>query len=76
MLKELYKLQTGAPVNNTNKKVTFKNYAPFSNCISEIYNTQIDDTQDIDKVTPMYNLIEYNDIYLKTSGSFWQYYKD
>ena len=23
-----------------------------------------------------YNLIEYNDNYLKTSGSFWQYYRD
>ena len=25
--------------NNTNKKVTFKNCAPFANCISEINNT-------------------------------------
>ena len=25
---------------------------------------------------PMYNLIEYFDNYLKTSGSLWQYYKD
>ena len=25
---------------------------------------------------PMYNLIEYNDSYSKTSGSLWQYYKD
>ena len=24
----------------------------------------------------MYNLIEYSDNYSKTSGSFWQYYKD
>ena len=24
----------------------------------------------------MYNLIEYSDNYLKTSGSLWQYYKD
>ena len=24
---------------------------------------------------PMYNLIEYSDNYLKTSGSLWQYYK-
>ena len=24
----------------------------------------------------MYNLIEYSDDYLKTSGSLWQYYKD
>ena len=25
---------------------------------------------------PMYNLIEYGDDYLKTSGSLWQYYRD
>ena len=25
---------------------------------------------------PMYNLIEYSDNYSKTSGSWWQYYKD
>ena len=25
---------------------------------------------------PMYNLIEYSNNYLKTSGSLWQYYKD
>ena len=30
-----------APVNNTNKKVTFKNYAPFTNCISETIHKQM-----------------------------------
>ena len=25
---------------------------------------------------PMYNLVEYSDIYSKTFGSLWQYYKD
>ena len=25
---------------------------------------------------PMYNLIEYNDSYTKTSGSLWQYHRD
>ena len=30
----------------------------------------------IDLVMPMYNLIEYNDAYLNTSGSLWQYYRD
>ena len=25
---------------------------------------------------PMYNLTEYSDNYLKTSGTWWQYYKD
>ena len=65
-----------AAANNTNKKVIFKNCAPFTNCISEINNTQVDNAKDIDIVMPMYNLIEYSDNYAKTSGSLWQYYKD
>ena len=66
----------GAAANNTNKKVIFKNCAPFTNCISEINNTQIDNAKDIDIVMPMYNLIEYSDNYVKTTGSLWQYCKD
>ena len=53
------------------KGVSFKNCAPFINCISEINNTQIDNAKDIDIVMPMYNLIEYSDNYAKTSGSLW-----
>ena len=66
----------GAAANNAAKKVIFKNCAPFTNCISKINNTQIDNAQYIDIVMPMYNLIEYSDNYSKTSGSLWQYCKD
>ena len=66
----------GAAANNTNRKVIFKKCAPFTNCISEINNTQIDNAKDIDIVMPMYNLIEYSDNYAKTTGSLWQYCKD
>ena len=66
----------GAAANNTNKRVIFNHCAPFTNCISEINNTQIDNAIDIDIVMPMYNLIEYSDNYAKTTGSLWQYYKD
>ena len=66
----------GAAANNTNKKVIFKNCAPFTNCISKINNTQIDNAEYIDIVMPMYNLIEYSDNYSKTSGSLWQYCKE
>ena len=31
-----------ADANNTNKKILFKHFAPFTNCISEINNTQVD----------------------------------
>ena len=74
---------TGAGDNNTarrqderDKGVIFKNCTPFVKCISRINNTEIDNAKDIDIVMPMYNLTEHNDIYSKTSGSFWQYYKD
>ena len=66
----------GATANNNDRKVIFKICAPFTNCISEINNTQIDNAKDIDIVMPMYNLIEYSDNYAKTTGSLWQYCKD
>ena len=66
----------GVAANNTNKKVIFKNCAQFTNCISEINNTQIDNAEDIDIVMPMHNLIEHSDNYAKTTGSLWQYCKD
>ena len=58
-----------ADANNTNEKVIFKNCAPFTDCISKINNTQIDNAKDIDIVIPVYNLIVYSDNYSKTSGS-------
>ena len=66
----------GAAANDIGKKVIFKNCAPFTNCISKINNTQIDNAEYIDIVMPMYNLIEYSDNYSKTSGSLWQYCKE
>ena len=44
-----------AATSNINKKVMF--------------NTQVDPAKDIDIAIPMYNLIEYNKNYSKTSGS-------
>ena len=37
----------GAHADNTNKKVIFKSCTPFTNCISEINNTQIDNAKNI-----------------------------
>ena len=68
--------RTDTAANNRNKKVIFKNRAPFTNCISEISNTQIDNAKDIDIVMSMCNLIEYSDNYSKTSRSLWKYCKD
>ena len=48
----------GAAVNNINKKVIFKNCVTFTDCITKINNTQVNDAQKIDLVMLMYNLIE------------------
>ena len=61
--------QTGDNPNNANKEVVFKSCAPFTDCISEINNTQIDNAKHIDIIMPMYNLIKYNNNYSKTSRS-------
>ena len=39
-------------------------------------NTSIDNTEDLDVVIRMYNLLEYSKNCSKTRGSFWNYYKD
>ena len=70
------KAAAGAIANNTNKKVIFKNRAPFTNCVSIINNTQIDNSEYIDTVMPMYNLTQYSNNYSQTSGSLWQYCKE
>ena len=62
-------------LDEKNKGLIFKNCALFTKCISRINNTDIDNTQDIDIVMPMNNLIEYSNDYSKTFGSLWQYYK-
>ena len=66
----------GAAANNTNKKVIFKNCAPFTNYITKINDTQIDNAEYIDIVMPMCNLIEYSDNYSKTSANLWQFCKE
>ena len=58
------------------KKLAFKNNAPFTSCISKINNTLIDNAEDLDIVIPMYNLLEYSKNYRKATGSFWNYYRD
>ena len=63
-------------LDERNEGVIFNSYAPFTDSINEINNTQIDNAKYIDVVMPMYNFIEYSDNYSKTSGSLLQYYKD
>ena len=58
------------------KKLVFKNNAPFINCISKINGVKTDNAEDLDVVMPMYNLLEYSKNYRKTTGSLWNYYSD
>ena len=51
------------PLDERNKGIISKNYAPFTcityiTCISNRNNTQIDNAKDINIVMPMHNLIE------------------
>ena len=44
---------------NRSKAVIFKNCAPYTDCNSEINNTEMDHCKDIDVVIAMYNLIQH-----------------
>ena len=54
----------------------FENCVPFTNYMSRMDNTQIDDAHDFDLIMKMHNLIEYSDNYSKTSGILWLYCRD
>ena len=52
------------------KKLVFKNNAPFINCIFKINGVKIDNAEDLDVVIPMHNLLEYSKNYKKTTGVY------
>ena len=58
-------------VKRRNRKVTFKNNAPFRSCISKINNTFVDNSEDLDIVMVVYNLFECNNNYSMTSANLW-----
>ena len=49
-------------------QAAFKNYPPFTKCIIKIDGITIDDTEDLDFVMSMYNLIEHSSNYSETTG--------
>ena len=69
--KYMYIAVTNIAAANNRENMIIKNCAPFTKCISEINNTQIDNAKDIDIV-----MIISSDNYSKTSGSLWNYYRD
>ena len=58
-----------AAANNTSKMVISKNCALFTDYISEINNTQVNNIKDIDIVMLMYNLNKYSINFITTSGN-------
>ena len=65
-----------ATIGHQLTQVAFKNFAPFTKCVTNIDGAAIDDAEDLDLVMPMYNLIEYSLNYSETTGSLWFYSKD
>ena len=59
-----------------NRQVILKNNAPFISCISKINGVLVENTEDLDNVILMYNLLEYNKSYSKASGSLSNYYRE
>ena len=58
-------------------KVIVKHHGTFTDWISKINNTLVNNVADINVVLSMYNLIEYwVFIYLSKTGSLWQYYNE
>ena len=63
--------KTAVQVERNNKQAILKFFTPFTECITEIINTQVDNTRDLDISVPMYNLIDS-----KTLGSLCQFCKN
>ena len=80
LVKETLTVENGTtqdhPNNFANKKVILKNCKSFTNRMSIINNTEVDNSHDICVVMPMYNLIEYSNNSPKISGILWQYCRD
>ena len=74
--KEIINVRGNNANNRMNKKLTFKNNAPFKSCISKINNTFFNNAENLDIFIPIYNLLEYSDNYSQMSGSLWNYYRD
>ena len=56
--------------------VAFKNFAPFTRCVTHINDEHAETAENMDITMPMYNLIEYSDNYADFSGSLYQFKRD
>ena len=51
-----------------NNNVAFNNCAPFTRCVTHINDEHVETGEYLDIIMPMYNLIEYSDNYVDSSG--------
>ena len=65
-----------AAAANANTKLALKNCAPFTKGNLEINDEDVDTAENLDKVMPMSNLIEYSDNYQDSSATLYQYKRD
>ena len=54
----------------------YQKTVPFTDLVSKINITKVDNAEDFDFVMSLYNLLKYSENYIKASGSLWQYYRD
>ena len=59
-----------------NSVVAFKNCAPFHTCDVTINDEHVEKAEDLDIVTPMYNLLEYSDNYQDSTRTLYQFKRD
>ena len=53
-----------------------KNNATFRSCISKINSTLLDNSEDLNVVVSINNLLEYSKSYSMISGSLWNFYRE
>ena len=76
---DAYVLVTGditATGGDANTRVTFKNWVPFTKCITHTNDEHVDGANNLGIIMPIYNLIEYSDNYSVTSGRLWKFKRD
>lgn len=61
----------GKGADESNKQVTLKKYALFTNCVSQTSNTEVENAEYLDIIMPMYNLKESNGNYKKKCHIFY-----
>ena len=67
---------TSTNTSDANTRIAFKNRAPFTKCITHINDEHVNNSDNLDIIIPMYNLLGYSDNYSDTSGSLWQFKRD